>query len=252
MDKYIRTLSNYINKNGYTILEGSEARKKFRESVESSENNIFKEICGSIIYDTLGDFVFDKNNIIYIIVKKNTQIPTSIFVGYIEKNENEDEDKDKDEDFSSYIESSYTCSHIIPSGGDILRCYAMVKQHAKNKNITELSGVISGGIPAIIEDDNIIIEMEKRERLKNYHIKNGAKIIDGKFYYTIESILRNIEEKYNDQDFIGGFINKKSNRKKTRKSNSKSNSKSNKIKKNNTLKTKHIKSRTKYKKIKYI
>jgi hypothetical protein len=211
MNNYILTLSNYIKSKGYEILHGIPARKKFRKSVDSRGKNIFETICGQTIFETLEDFVDDDDSIIYLLVNTKTAVATSIFVGYIEK----------DNKGELYLESSYTCSHLIPKGGVLLRYYALLQQNQLNDRVTRLHGSISGGIPPIEDGDDDSTILQKTARLKKYHEKNGATIDGSKFTYNIDEVIRSVDENFSDKALARGkrqvYKGKKSARKYRRK-----------------------------------
>ena len=61
------------------------------------------------------------------------------------------------------LSSDYTCSdkEKIPSGGVLLRFYALLLAHERNNNIVKLEGGMSGGIPAIEDGDSKAVIAEK-------------------------------------------------------------------------------------------
>jgi hypothetical protein len=175
-------LESYLKKNGCKIFSGKEAVEIYRSNREN-----FEEICGSTIYDTLDDFMGydddndDNDDIITLIIVNNKGNPISVFYGTIEDN---------------YLSSDYTCSSELPKGGALLRFYALLIANKENNNIQSLTGGISGGIPAILFTDSAAVVNEKRKKLSEYHVKNGAIINDNKFIYNLTDVQVKIVEMF--------------------------------------------------------
>lgn len=173
-------LESYLEKNDCKIYKGKEALKIYRYNRDT-----FEEICGSAIYDTLDGFMDnnDEDDIIKLIICNSKEKPISVFYGTIELEEN-------------YLSSDYTCSSELPKGGVLLRFYALLLANEKNNSIQSLIGGISGGIPALLSVDSKDIVEEKREKLREYHIKNGATINDNKFIYNLSDVKVKIVEMF--------------------------------------------------------
>ena len=191
-------LQGYLDRNGCKIIEGKEATDTYIANKE-----MFETICGSNIYDTLDNYMSDEDeddNVIKLIILNGEGNPTSVFYGTIE---------------DGHLSSDYTCSSKLPKGGILLRFYALLLANKINPVITTLTGGISGGIPAIEETDSKEVEIEKRERLQNYHINNGANIEGNKFTYNLPTVKEKIVEIFGKR---GGKKRKRNNSKrKTRK-----------------------------------
>jgi hypothetical protein len=221
-------LLNYLHKYGYNIQEGTTA-----VSIYENNRDKFEKICGNNIFNTLDDFFTDNddyNDLKYILID-STGEPTSIFIGTM----NDD-----------FISSDYTCSSKLPKGGTLLRFYALLSANEKNKNITKLTGGISGGIPAINENDSKEYEIEKRLKLKKYHLSNGAIVNDNEFVYNLDDVKRKIIELFGKNvggKNVGGKKCKKVKTKNTKKS--KKSKKSKLIKKRATRKCSKIKNNSK-------
>ena len=143
----------------------------------------------------------------------------------------------------AFISSDYTCSSKLPKGGTLLRFYALLSANEKNKNITKLIGGISGGIPAINENDSKEYEIEKRLKLKNYHLTNGAIVNDNEFVYNLDDIKRKIVELFGKN--VGGKNVKRDKCKKGKTKNTKKTKKSKLIKKRATRNCSKIKNNSK-------
>ena len=168
-------LYNYLKMNNYTAYFDTLAIPKFKEHEER-----IREICGEIIYDTL-EGVFeddDSDNVIKIILCNSDDLPTSVFVGYMETDEAE-----------PYLESSYTCSSELKIGGVLLRFLGLLVANKKNGSIKTMTGSISGGIPAIREDDTKEQAIIKHKRLIQYHINLNAEVKNSKFIYHLDKVL---------------------------------------------------------------
>ena len=218
-------LLNYLHKYGYTIQEGTTA-----VSIYENNRDKFEKICGNNIFNTLDDFFTDNddyNDLKYILID-STGEPTSIFIGTMN---------------DAFISSDYTCSSKLPKGGTLLRFYALLSANEKNKNITKLIGGISGGIPAINENDSKEYEIEKRLKLKNYHLTNGAIVNDNEFVYNLDDIKRKIVELFGKN--VGGKNVKRDKCKKGKTKNTKKTKKSKLIKKRSTRKCSKIKNNSK-------
>lgn len=169
-------LQDYLHRNGYKILKGREATDAYKSNREK-----FLEICGETIFGTLDGFMedYDDDDIIKLLIVNREEKPSSVFYGTIE---------------DGHLSSDYTCSSELPKGGVLLRFYALLLANQINPDITSLTGGISGGIPAIKSDDSSEVIEEKTERLRNYHINNGATVEDDKFTYKLPSIRARIVE----------------------------------------------------------
>lgn len=169
-------LESYLKKNGCKIFKGEEAVEIYRNNKVS-----FEGICGSSIYDTLDGFMDDdeEDNNIKLIIVNNKERPISVFYGTIEDN---------------HLSSDYTCSSELPKGGLLLRFYALLLANKENNSIQNLTGGISGGIPAILPTDSTEAVNEKRKKLSDYHIKNGAIINGNIFIYNLSDVQLKIVE----------------------------------------------------------
>jgi hypothetical protein len=169
-------LESYLKKNGCKIFKGQEAVEIYRSNRVS-----FEGICGSAIYDTLDGFMDndDEDDDIKLIIVNNEEKPISVFYGTIEDN---------------YLSSDYTCSSELPKGGLLLRFYALLLANKENNSIQKLTGSISGGIPALLSVDSTDIVNEKRKKLSDYHIKNGAIVNGNIFIYNLSDVLVKIVE----------------------------------------------------------
>lgn len=198
-----KILLDYINKYGFTIVSDNEAEKLFKNNMEK-----FEHICGENIYLTLEDFFIENDDddgrtLKFILINKNNE-PTSIFGGEI--------DGDK-------LESSYTCSSEIPKGGILLRFYALLKANKLDDNVTKLVGGISGSIPPIdYDNDSDEIIERKKQKLFDYHIKNGATVIGNNFEYNIEEVKKRIPELFGEHNNYGGKKRKTSKNRRNKKS----------------------------------
>jgi hypothetical protein len=187
-------LESYLKKNGCKIFKGEEALEIYRNNRGS-----FEEICGSAIYDTLDGFMDndDEDDDIKLIIVNSKEKPISVFYGTIEDN---------------HLSSDYTCSSELPKGGVLLRFYALLIANKENNSIQSLTGGISGGIPALSSVDSMEAVNEKRKKLSEYHIKNGAIINGNKFIYNLPDVQVKIVEMFGKKS--GG---KKNNKTKNRK-----------------------------------
>ena len=164
---------------------------------KNSDN--FKEICGETIFDGLEAFIGTEGpDIIKLLILNNSGIPVSVFYGTIE---------------DGHLSSDFTCSSELPKGGILLRFYALLLANQINPDITSLTGGISGGIPALNLEDSREEHNEKREKLRKYHIDNGASVEDDKFTYNLASVQAKIVEIFGKG---GGKKRNKSKRKRTR------------------------------------
>lgn len=192
-------LDSYLKKNGCKIFKGKEAVEIYRSNRES-----FEEICGSAIYDTLDGFMDndDEDDDIKLIIVNSKEKPISVFYGTIE---------------DTHLSSDYTCSSELPKGGVLLRFYALLLANKENNSIQSLTGGISGGIPALLSVDSTEAINEKRKKLSEYHVKNGAIINGSTFIYNLSDVQLKIVEMFGQKS--GGKRRKtKKNRKRSRKS----------------------------------
>jgi hypothetical protein len=190
-------LDSYLKKNGCKIFKGKEALEIYRSNRES-----FEEICGSAIYDTLDGFMDndDEDDDIKLIIVNSKEKPISVFYGTIENNN---------------LSSDYTCSSELSKGGVLLRFYALLLANKENNNIQTLTGGISGGIPALLSVDSVEAVNEKRKKLSEYHVKNGAIINGSTFIYNLSDVQVKIVEMFGQKS--GGQRRKtKKNRKRKR------------------------------------
>ena len=189
-------LQEYLDRNGYTIIIGDEVTGIF-----ISNKKKFEKICGETIFDGLDAFIgTEGHNIIKLLILNNSGIPVSVFYGTIE---------------DGHLSSDFTCSSELPKGGILLRFYALLLAKQINPDITSLTGGISGGIPALNLEDSSEEENEKREKLRKYHIDNGASVEDDKFTYNLPSVQAKIAE------IFGGGGGKKRNKSKRKRNKSK-------------------------------
>ena len=196
---YKNILVDYIHKNNCKLVEGDNTVPIFNNYKEK-----ISTICGGNIFETLEDyFIDDEPNIIKYIIINDKNEPISIFAGSI----NDDT-----------LDSEYTCSTSIKRGGLLLRFYALLSANEINPNVIFLKGGISGGIPSIIEGDTVDIITKKLERLKQYHIDNGAKIEGYNFTYNIDSVKQKINILFNSNTKGGRKTKTKKNRKYLKKS----------------------------------
>ena len=200
-------LQDYLHRNDYKILTGKEATDIFMSNKEK-----FEEICGETIFDGLEAFIGSKGpDIIKLLILNNSGIPVSVFYGTIE---------------DGHLSSDFTCSSELPKGGILLRFYALLLANEKNPVVTSLTGGISGGIPALKLEDSREEENKKREKLRKYHIDNGASVEDDKFTYNLPDVQTKIVEIFGRR---GGKSRNKSKRKR------------NKSKRKRTRRYKHLK-----------
>ena len=189
-------LQEYLDRNGYTIIIGDEVTGIF-----ISNKKKFEKICGETIFDGLDAFIgTEGHNIIKLLILNNSGIPVSVFYGTIE---------------DGHLSSDFTCSSELPKGGILLRFYALLLAKQINPDITSLTGGISGGIPALNLEDSREEENEKREKLRKYHIDNGASVEGDKFTYNLPSVQAKITE------IFGGGGGKKRNKSKRKRNKSK-------------------------------
>ena len=176
----METLNNYLARNGYSIVEGAATTQIFVDNKER-----FEKICGSNIFETLEGYMSDDevepNDIKLIIINNKTREPTSVFFGFF--------NGDK-------LSSDYTCSSQITSGGVLLRFYALLLAHERNNNIVKLEGGISGGIPAIENGNSKEVIAQKKNKLREYHIKNGAQVEGDIFTYNLNDVEALIPTKF--------------------------------------------------------
>jgi hypothetical protein len=174
----METLNNYLAVKGYSIVEGSAATAIFVDNKDK-----FEKICGLNIFTTLDDFMSDEesDDIKLVIINNETREPTSVFLGSID---------------DEILHSDYTCSHQIHNGGVLLRFYALLLAHQRDQKIVNLEGGISGGIPAIEIGDSKEVVEEKKNRLKAYHNRNGARVNGDIFTYNLADVERKIVEKF--------------------------------------------------------
>jgi len=172
-------LQEYLDKNGYRILRGKEAKNAYKKN---SDN--FKEICGEFIFGTIDGYITtynaanDVDDIILLLVNREGKA-TSIFYGNVHHD---------------ILTSDYTCSSELPKGGMLLRFYALLTANENNPGVTSLTGGISGGIPAIKSTDSEELVNEKRKKLQKYHTDNGATVEDDKFTYNLPAVQAKIVE----------------------------------------------------------
>ena len=189
-------LQEYLDRNGYTIIIGDEVTGIF-----ISNKKKFEKICGETIFDGLDAFIgTEGHNIIKLLILNNSGIPVSVFYGTIE---------------DGHLSSDFTCSSELPKGGILLRFYALLLANEKNPVVTSLTGGISGGIPALKLEDSREEENKKREKLRKYHIDNGASVEDDKFTYNLPDVQTKIAE------IFGGGGGKKRNKSKRKRNKSK-------------------------------
>ena len=189
-------LQEYLDKNGYRIIIGDEVTGIF-----ISNKKKFEKICGETIFDGLDAFIgTEGHNIIKLLILNNSGIPVSVFYGTIE---------------DGHLSSDFTCSSELPKGGILLRFYALLLANQINPDITSLTGGISGGIPALNLEDSREEHNEKREKLRKYHIDNGASVEGDKFTYNLPSVQAKIAE------IFGGGGGKKRNKSKRKRNKSK-------------------------------
>jgi len=181
---YMNILDTYLNNNDCTIYTQEDAQHIYKYHNDTNIE-LFENMCGEMA-DQLVSLVDtynkddDPDSIILLITKNN--IPISIFHGTIEDNK---------------LISDITCSSgELKKGGMFLRFYAVLLAKKINSNITELTGGISGGIPALKEDDTYEIEKEKKDNLKTYHLRHGATLNDDGtiFTYTLTTVQEQILE----------------------------------------------------------
>ena len=209
-------LQEYLDRNGYTIIIGDEVTGIF-----ISNKKKFEKICGETIFDGLDAFIgTEGHNIIKLLILNNSGIPVSVFYGTIE---------------DGHLSSDFTCSSELPKGGILLRFYALLLAKQINPDITSLTGGISGGIPALNLEDSREEENEKREKLRKYHIDNGASVEGDKFTYNLPSVQAKITEIF---DRSGG---KRKKRNKSKRKRNKSKRKNRKSKRKRTRRYKQLK-----------
>ena len=73
-----------------------------------------------------------------------------------------------------------------------MRYYGLLNVYENYPNIKILKGSASGGIPALHDKMTKSEENTSKERLKEYHIKRGASLIDSIFIYTLGTVLNNV------------------------------------------------------------
>ena len=209
-------LQEYLDRNGYTILRDNEATDIFM-----SNKKKFEKICGETIFDGLEAFIGTEGpDIIKLLILNNSGMPVSVFYGTIE---------------DGHLSSDFTCSSELPKGGILLRIYVLLLANQINPAITSLTGGISGGIPALKLEDSREEENEKREKLRKYHIDNGATVEDDKFTYNLPAVQAKIVENF---DRSGG---KRKKRNKSKRKRNKSKRKRNKSKRKRTRRYKDLK-----------
>ena len=152
----------------YKILENEFAFQILNTTKYKTE---IERLCGPFIEFNVEK---DENKIMIIIISNDIVI--AAFQGYIE------DDK---------IVDTITCAQQGNKLGEYLRYYALLKTNKTNKNVTKLTGGISGGIPALLETDTKEIIIEKQERLKKYHENRGALIEEKIFTYSLYVVNSN-------------------------------------------------------------
>lgn len=188
---YMNILNTYLSHNG-CILHTQEAALTIYKAYfkNNKDGDLFDKMCGDMV-DQVNSLVgsygkkIDPDIILLLITKNNT--PISIFHGTIDivKESND-----------HILLSDITCSNPdeLRRGGMFLRFYAVLLAKQIDPELIALTGGISGGIPALAEDDSVEVEEAKRTKLIEYHLKHGAKLDEDNhiFTYTLPTIQTQI------------------------------------------------------------
>ena len=167
----IKMIDTYLSKKGLKIID------------YDNRNFDIENLCGERISDTCNieylQSLYDDDEYIILLCINSKDEVLALFVGTIELDEN-------------FLESTYTCARKVQGIGEIMRYYGYLNVYDKYPNIKILKGSASGGIPALHDKMTKSEEEESKDRLKKYHIKRGASLIDSIFIYTWDTILKNV------------------------------------------------------------
>jgi hypothetical protein len=145
-------------------------------------------LCGSVMDTNIQGNLEDEDQFKFVILNSQKKI-VAVITGHFEKGE---------------IVDISRCSKI-PGGGEVLLYYSLLKFNTFH-NTKHLSGYIAGAIPPIKEGDSPEVEQEKKERLNEYHIGRGARVVEDsygnrEFTYSYPDILDNCDRLVN----VGGL-----------------------------------------------
>lgn len=173
-------LDTYLTNNHCNLYRDEKAHEIYMENIK-----LCQAICGEQMSDQLDSLVetYDKDedpDAILLLITNIDNKPIAIFHGTIEDGK---------------LTSNITCSTTeLKKGGVLLRFYALLIANTLDPKITELIGGISGGIPPLMEDDSDEVIQEKKQKLHDYHLKNGATIYENKFTYKLDDVQDKIRE----------------------------------------------------------
>ena len=135
-----------------------------------------KKLCGDHMYSNIQGNLEDEDTFKFVIVNSGKKI-VAVITGHFEDGE---------------LVDVCRCSKV-PGGGEVLLYYTLLKYNTIH-NTKHLHGYISGAIPPIKKGDSPEVEQEKKERLNDYHVKRGAKVVkdengNREFTYSYPDIL---------------------------------------------------------------
>jgi hypothetical protein len=145
-------------------------------------------LCGDGMDGNIQGDLEEEKSFKFVILDSKKKI-VAITTGYFEKGE--------------IVDISH-CSKI-PGGAEVLLYYSLLKFNIMH-NTKYIKGFIAGAIPPIEEGDSAELRAEKEQRLNDYHLKRGAKVVeDGRgnreFTYSYPDILDNCDVLLN----VGGL-----------------------------------------------
>jgi len=224
-------IHKYLTRGSETITPLSDMRSEDIKEGDPFYEDLEK-LCGETINDTcqglLEGYFEDEEedeSIIGLVLRDKDRL-TGIFIGEI------------DTGTPKVLQNAYSCAERGGMRGELLGYLGLLKYREDGGEATELFGTPAGGIPPIVKGDTESDEDRKTQALLNYHIKRGANIDkDGNFTYTLDQILKNIEE---IRKKIGSYKRRKTKKKtkKKKKKKTKKNKKKKKKKKRMVIKTK--------------
>lgn len=183
-------LDKYLTYYNYKIYRDEAAHNIYMDNIILCE-----DMCGEMS-DQLDSLVatYDKDedtDAIILLITDANNIPVAIFHGTFQNNE---------------LVSNITCSTTkLKRGGVLLRFYALLIANKLDNKVTKLTGGISGGIPPLMPGDSSEVEQEKKQRLHDYHLKNGATIDENnEFIYNLDNVKNKIEELFVIKSSGGG------------------------------------------------
>jgi len=178
---FMRQFEDYFLEKNYMICDYNILHNK-------PTMNELKHLCGDHMYSNIQGNLEDEDTFKYVIVNSRKNI-VAVITGYFEKGE---------------LVDICRCSKV-PGGGEVLLYYTLLKYNIVH-NTKHIRGYISGAIPPIKKGDSPEVEQEKKERLNEYHIGRGARVVEGsngnrEFTYSYPDILDNCDRLVN----VGGL-----------------------------------------------